>query len=684
MTLFVHFVAHNAPMSSLRTSLALAVACALAAPTAAFAEPLAGEPAGGANGTTSANTAATATDDDADISTSDTSRTEVQPQAAGQPSRVSGPHVSNNRTKATYSYAGAIRESVSIQAPFDSDNDGRNDTLVLDIVRPKEMADQGIKAPVVMVASPYFTSLGRGPRGEKKQYDRAKNLTQFPLWYDNYFVERGYAVVALDIVGTGRSNGCSDIGGKYDIGSVTAAINWLNGSGRATYLAGGRGTATANWSTGSVGMIGKSYDGTVANGAAATGVRGLRTIVPINAISSWYDYTRVEGITYRSRYMGRLGQIVTNNKRKCSRIHQNITRATDASNGMNDAWRERDYVKDARNVKSSVLLVHGQHDFNVFMNNAGKWHKALAKNNVPTSMYLTQAEHTDPFDIDRKGWVDYLHTWFDHWLSGLPTGVMDGATSRVEHQLNTFTPDRSWPVGANKSLPLADGIVGESGSTATIRSNRSRTSRLLADPSSKHSERVMYLSQPLSRDVRVSGQSTVTMRVRTRSRSLPLTVKLVDYGRAERYAKNVKTSQTDCWGGETRTDKSCYRVSRNSGRQTDYGVIGSGWLNAAYRNGLDRAESIPRGQWFEVTVPVMASDNVLKAGHRFGIAVYTADSDLRGNVRSRGDVDIDLKSLRFNGTMVNGDVVAGDSRPGRVDAVEEDTAHMQGIDAVTP
>ncbi len=48
----------------------------------------------------------------------------------------------------------------------------------------------------------------------------------------------------------------------------------------------------ADWSTGKAGMIGKSYDGTLANGVAATGVEGLETIVPISAISSWYKYQR--------------------------------------------------------------------------------------------------------------------------------------------------------------------------------------------------------------------------------------------------------------------------------------------------------------------------------------------------------------------------------------------------------
>ena len=42
-------------------------------------------------------------------------------------------------------------------------------------------------------------------------------------------------------------------------------------------------------------MIGVSYNGTLANAVAATGVRGLTTIVPIAAISSWYDYYRANG-----------------------------------------------------------------------------------------------------------------------------------------------------------------------------------------------------------------------------------------------------------------------------------------------------------------------------------------------------------------------------------------------------
>ena len=51
-------------------------------------------------------------------------------------------------------------------------------------------------------------------------------------------------------------------------------------------------------------MIGKSWDGTIANGVAATGVEGLKTIVPISAISSWYDYTATRGDLRSADYPG--------------------------------------------------------------------------------------------------------------------------------------------------------------------------------------------------------------------------------------------------------------------------------------------------------------------------------------------------------------------------------------------
>ncbi len=66
----------------------------------------------------------------------------------------------------------------------------------------------------------------------------------------------------------------------------------MNGRAKA-FTADGR-EVTADWSTGNVGMTGILYNGTLPNGVATTGV-WFKTIIPIAAISSWYDYYRANG-----------------------------------------------------------------------------------------------------------------------------------------------------------------------------------------------------------------------------------------------------------------------------------------------------------------------------------------------------------------------------------------------------
>lgn len=194
-----------------------------------------------------------------------------------------------------YSYENAVRESVWVDTGLDGDSDGRTDRVAVDIVRPSEPAQQGRKVPVIMDASPYYSCCGRGNESQRKTYDADGNVVQMPLYYDNFFVPRGYAFVAVDLAGTNRSDGCVDVGGRSDVQSAKAVVDWLNGRGKGYTSRTGTTKAKAGWTNGRTGMIGKSYDGTIANGVAATGVEGLETIVPIAAISSWYDYYFAKG-----------------------------------------------------------------------------------------------------------------------------------------------------------------------------------------------------------------------------------------------------------------------------------------------------------------------------------------------------------------------------------------------------
>ncbi len=208
-------------------------------------------------------------------------------------------HVDGNTTIPVYSYAGAVREVVWVQSTTDSDGDGALDRIAVDIVRPVDATQPDLKVPVILEASPYYTctnTCGRGNELERKLYtnpnDPASPVGKMPLYYDNYFVPRGYAVLAADLSGTGRSKGCADVGGPGEVLGAKAVVDWLNGKAKA--FRADNTPVVASWTNGKVGMIGKSWDGAIVNAVAATGVAGLRTIVPISAVSSWYDWERLD------------------------------------------------------------------------------------------------------------------------------------------------------------------------------------------------------------------------------------------------------------------------------------------------------------------------------------------------------------------------------------------------------
>ena len=60
---------------------------------------------------------------------------------------------------------------------------------------------------MIIDESPYYDNSGRGNEAERKVYDADGKIAKFPLFYDNYFVPRGYAVLNVDMLGTTRSDG---------------------------------------------------------------------------------------------------------------------------------------------------------------------------------------------------------------------------------------------------------------------------------------------------------------------------------------------------------------------------------------------------------------------------------------------------------------------------------------------
>jgi X-Pro dipeptidyl-peptidase len=202
-------------------------------------------------------------------------------------------------------------------------------------------------------------------------------------------------------------------------------------------------------------MIGKSYDGTLANAAAADGVAGLSTIVPISAISSWYDYSRSNGLVTRANnYSGSLANTVTNPGRReyCAPVRALLGQGVDDVTGdYNDFWAERDYVPYAGQVRASVFVVHGLNDNNVRPDHFSNWWNVLAERNVPRKLWLTGTGHVDPFDFRREQWVDTLHRWFDYWLHGIDNGIMAEPMVDVERAPDVWETHATWPLPGRRN-----------------------------------------------------------------------------------------------------------------------------------------------------------------------------------------------------------------------------------------
>jgi X-Pro dipeptidyl-peptidase len=577
--------------------------------------------------------------------------------------------VAGGQTQPVFSYADAVREFVRVQSPVDADGDGKKDLIRVDIVRPKE-SGSGLQVPAIIDESPYYDNLGRGNEGERKQYDAAGNPVKFPLFYDNFFVPRGYAVLNVDMDGTTRSDGCPTSGGIGDVLGGKAVIDWLNGRAPAFDAQGNRVQAT--WTTGHAAMIGKSYDGTLANAVAATGVQGLDTIVPISAISSWYDYSRMNGaIWFKGEEDGLADVVDTDPPAKCAAVRQQMAVGQDDATGNYNAfWDERNYrtgpIAEASKVHASVFAVHGLNDLNVKPFQFSTWWDALARRGVPRKVWLSQYGHVDPFDFRRDAWVDTLHRWFDHWLMGIDNGIMSEPRADIETDPDVWVTAPDWPAPNAHAMslrPHTDGTLDLSPGTGsgTFTDSKQAEGPLVSDPTAASPFRLAYATPALRQQVRLSGTPNVSLRIKSDRPAANLGVLLVDYGTDTRVnylgnGEGVRTLTTeDCNGESTATDDACYKQVVTDAVTSDVNVVTRGFIDAQNRDSLTEQTPLPAGQSVSVRWNTLPQDYRFKPGHRIGLIVMGTDADVQFDEDATGAaVTVDLAGSQITLPVVTG------------------------------
>ncbi len=349
-----------------------------------------------------------------------------------------------------------LRYSVYVETDYDTDGDGKLDLVKAVVQLPKSAAEGDYKAATIYEARPYISGCSSGesidslpgagvgfdmeslhaqpaartPEGEMTTLEVAAKATQDEWfyfspyegitdyedidWYD-YFLARGYAVVLSAGIGTNGSEGFETCGSDVEIDAFAAIIEWLTGDRVAYTDKENNIEVKADWSNGSVGMTGRSYAGTTQFGLAATGVEGLKTIVPVSGIASWYDYYNCQGVNIGNdeqiaglamycagRYIDK-EDWATIEESYGAYLHQLAEDMFANGNDYNDlAWSERDYTL-GNNFKCSALIVQGLNDYNVRTKQAEMMYDSFKKAGLEVKMLMHQGDHITPTHQDTHG-----------------------------------------------------------------------------------------------------------------------------------------------------------------------------------------------------------------------------------------------------------------------------------------
>ncbi len=412
-----------------------------------------------------------------------------------------------------------IRYCVYVETNYDTDDDGKLDLVKALVQIPRAAMEGDYKAATIYEARPYITgcnsSMNPGENLGSESYDISKLYSQpgkrVPTgtattadaaaaadssdwyywnpyeemydyedlnWYDYYLV-RGFAVVECGGLGTKGSDGFETCGTDLEIDAFKCVIEWLHGD-RVAYTDKTSNIAiSADWSSGKIGMTGRSYAGTTQFGLATTGVAGLETIVPVAGIASWYEYTNSQGISTNSRvnYSERLGWYCNGRyldpddyatiAEKYGNYMYQIQQDQLKSNGdYSEHWATRDYTLDAENIKCPALIVHGLNDDNVRTKEFDLMYQAYQKAGVNVKLLLHQDAHLTPsypagnleFYIDGESYNNVLNRWFSHYLCGVENGAenMADVTAQSNVDASVWNTYDSWTTDESIVMSNAD------------------------------------------------------------------------------------------------------------------------------------------------------------------------------------------------------------------------------------
>lgn len=552
-----------------------------------------------------------------------------------------------------------IKHDLWVETTFDSDADGKPDRMHVSVTRPKQTETQGLKLPIVYNTSPYFAGVAKfepglfwdvkvelGETAPDRTHQEVIRTGERPIISKSHisiWVPRGFIVVHSSSPGTGLSDGAPTVGGENESLAPKAVIDWLCGRAKGYTSRTGNETVEAYWSTGKVGMIGTSYNGTLPLAAATTGVEGLEAIIPIAPNTSYYHYYRSNGLVrspggylgedidvlYDFIHSGDEANRAGNNKR---------IRDTEMRNGMdresgdyNEFWAGRDYLNQMDSMKAALLMAHGFNDWNVMPEHSYRIYEATKDLEIPAQIYYHQKGHGGQPPLSM------MNRWFSHYLFGIENGVENDPKAWIVREKETLpTPYDDYPNPDASDVKLFLNPGAPARGDLSINKTTTQKKEILTDDyafsggdlakAETSTNRLIYSTPALSQDVHISGVPRVTVTIASSKPAANLSVWLVSLP----------------WNADEKAN-----INEN--------IITRGWADPQNHKSLTESEPLKPGTFYEVSFDLMNDDQIIPKGQSIGMMIFSSDREFTLWPEPGTELTIDLDRTNITLPIVGGE-----------------------------
>ncbi|VEG54297.1 putative hydrolase, CocE/NonD family [Mycolicibacterium aurum] len=497
--------------------------------------------------------------------------------------------------------------------------------LLADVHRP----DATGRYPALIAASPY-------PR---QMQDLGAPAGFIEAGATDFWVSRGYAHVIANVRGTGGSGGTFGFMDAQERRDMHDLVEWA---------------AAQPWCDGNVGMIGISYFAMTQLEAAVERPPHLKAIFPVAATADLYEAASHHGLASASFITPFLSMMGLTSDRSDAfwrrnpaialarrvlntpRLHQKFSTmngeaAVTMMRGLlklphsphpwdelwldmmvrhpvrDQWWEERNLLPLLDRVDIPVYLGCDWDNVPLHLPSTFTLWKALAHNGNVRMAMLGQYALTWP-------WESLHHealAWFDHWLKGADTGIMDGPPVRYVlpgadgwHTAETWPPPTAthlqWALRADGGLAADEGEPGAR-EYLTLGAGLNRAKASPIDPPSA----LTWTSTPLDHDLDVVG---------------PIELRLT--------------------ASATAMDTAWIALLQDVSPDDEVTDVTAGWLRASLRAVDEQASidgapvlpctdaaAVPLGEYVTYRIPLVPNARRFSAGHRVRLLLSSDDQD---------------------------------------------------------